>query len=205
MERVATAIDARIMEALAAREYVVEGYLEASELYARFRLNGKRQDLKAAAQALCDTLERLKEDHSFFDALQAAVESAEETPVADIDAFLDQHFQILTALGLASAEAERLLDDFRYALDRVRQGADWRDMGQLLRRLEDLAKVTCEAARNVGSFRRRARATARLVRRDLLVGASLGTIVIDAAAFVHGHHHDPMQSIVLGLRGSLGD
>jgi hypothetical protein len=204
MPQAPTAISMEAMVALAEREYIVEGYVEASEHYARFRLGGKHGDLKAAAKALCDALQRLQEDSGFFDALQRTVEDAEETPLGDLDKFLADHFEILTKLGLTPAEAERLLDDFRYALDKVRKDGTWREIKQLERRIGELATVTCTAAQNAGAFRRRARSTVRVVRHALPIVAGLAIIVADSAAAVHGLHHDPMSSIRHGLGVSIG-
>jgi hypothetical protein len=205
MQRVATAIHVDTLEALASSEYVVEAYIEASERYARFRLDGKHRHIKAAAQTLCEALQRMREDSRFIEALRGAVDSIDdETPLGDLDAFCDTEFEILTKLGLTPAAAERLLDDVRIAIERVREDGDWRDIDQLQRRIQDLADATCKAAQSPGAFRRRARATVGVVRYALPIVGGLAMAVADAAAALHGMHHDPTESIRHGLGSSLG-
>lgn len=201
---VQTDVSTEAMQALADRDYVIEAYIEASERYARFRLDGKRRDLKAAAQALCEMLQRLAEDSEFFTALAAALENAEGSPIEDIDTFLEDHFQILTKLGLTAAEAERLLDDFRYAVEHVNANADWRDIDQLRRRIGALAQATCGAARSAGPFRRRARKTVHIVRVVLPYAAGLGIVVVDAGGAIFAHHPHPLHSIEHGVRSVFG-
>lgn len=164
---------------LEASAYVVQSYVEVSELWRRYEDSGKAKHARAAASLLCDTLRRLSGDQEFWSLTIDAVgeidgpeaEAVREV-LEDLSEFRRLEEDALRNLGVPSDQASRLSSDLINAIRMAEGFPDGASITNLQSRVGDLGARICEVADASHGWK-------RLVSKGMRVLGGAAATVVD--------------------------
>lgn len=180
-------------DAIAAADYVIEGYVEAADELRRHRETGSETAIRRAASALCRSLTRLEDDGRFWDDIGRAETHTRRTGpdvVEDLDGLLTLERDVLLEAGVPRPAIEEILHEFVRSLERFDQWPDQFAVEHLRESVGTAARAACMEA----TFRTLPRPTGRL-RRAARAAAGGVIVVADAIAAPVGLQE---LSIVIG-------
>ncbi|HXQ89551.1 MAG TPA: hypothetical protein VN733_07920 [Solirubrobacterales bacterium] len=139
-------------ESLRASDYLIEGYLSAAELGSRYERDGKTTDLLHAAEILCGTFGKLREDQEFWAALIDAADTAAKDQAAvrevlsDLLSFRQMEEEILLGLGFPPDEVVRVTSDLISAVRLTHELPRGASIENLRARVADVGERICRAS-----------------------------------------------------------
>jgi hypothetical protein len=138
--------------ALAASRYIVDDYARVSDHWRRYEAFGRDEDLRAAAELMCQTFGRLAGDGEFWVATSEAVrdrdreDKAVRKVLADLTLFREFEERALMDLGVRADQASRLGSEVILAI-RMTEDLPRADAVENLRgAVGDLGARICEVA-----------------------------------------------------------
>ena len=165
-------------QVIGSADYVIAGYVEASDELAAYARTGERSAVRRAAAALCGALVRLAEQDTFWAELGDAfrVPSVRgHQAFRDVEALLDVEIQVLHEAGLTKEDATRIADEAVTALTEYERWPD--DLAA--ERVREAISAAASAACVEASFRK-AREPNRSIERALRGAAGAVVIIADA-------------------------